>query len=462
MSNRDIAFQDWLNFRDNAKGTQYESIGYPEWVQMGMPTSPSSLTPYALSGVANTQWANVPQASLQNIKQGTPQGITAPTYTPNDFLLWERYKANGGTDPIAIWVQKGRNPTDPSYTTSQLSKGAELEKQRILALQNTPNVPTNVYGVPTGLSPKTTTSTVTPSTTTNVDTSGKIATEELDKLGNNSTVNNPMQMPTQALPTGYVWTWDTGGQSWYPEYKGASASQTPQKSIGQPTGIGDTVYGLPFKRPDGSMWVYQTDGSLVPAGNAPETNTPYQQAQLDYQKQQADLAQQRWGTEQSQWNANFNQQQLQRSQDYALNQQQFAWQQQQATDTAKAQKQARLASLAAEPINWLQYSAEIGATPAVQPWQLPLMSEQYAGTVAGAALPGWQSMEQQGDKFTMANLPALTNPSMQYWSRMTPSSQQQYYGYEQARTGAKPEDIAWQQYKTSAPSGQNAGLRWMS
>jgi hypothetical protein len=135
---------------------------------------------------------------------------------------------------------------------------------------------------------------------------------------------------------------------------------------------------------------------------------------------------------------------------------QLAWQQENAKAQAEAEKQSRLSQLRANPYSWLQYASEAGETPAVQPWMLPLMPQQYMSNAAGSALPGWTGNVDQ----PLSGLPELTRPGAQYFARMNPSSQKQYSGYETARTGATAEDIAWRRGTSAPPSGYNPQLSW--
>ncbi len=152
---------------------------------------------------------------------------------------------------------------------------------------------------------------------------------------------------------------------------------------------------------------------------APSRTTPIDQASLDLQRQQL------------QWQQTYQQQQL------------------------EAEKQARLANLRANPASWLEYASMANQQPAIQPWMLPLMPQEYAGTVAGAPIPGWQAGAP-----TMAELPQLTNPGIQYQARMGPTALQQYYGYQQARTGATPTESQWRLWSQAPPSGSSKGLVW--
>ncbi len=171
-----------------------------------------------------------------------------------------------------------------------------------------------------------------------------------------------------------------------------------------------------------------------------------------------------------------------------------------------AQRQKDLAQLASQPQSWLEYSALAGQAPAVQPWMVPLYQQPqgdikamglggeagdepitlanlgaYPSTVeAGQAIPGYGSSyvggnlnatvypnwsnqfmygptaRAQGSQLpsqtqnwkgpgtpNYSMLPQLTMPSEQYWAGMGPDLQNQYYAYQQARTGATPEQTYW-------------------
>jgi len=177
------------------------------------------------------------------------------------------------------------------------------------------------------------------------------------------------------------------------------------------------------------------------------------------QRQAEQLAQQQADeAARAQQQQQFQAQQAYQQQQFGLQQQQFGWQQEQAREAAATQQQNYLAQLASQPISWLQHAGASGEQPVVQPWMIPLMGQQYAGTVAGAPLPGFQQ-GQEGATPSMSQLPQLTTPSQQYWARSTPTAQQQYLGYEQARTGARPEDVLWRLGQAAPPSGMNPQLR---
>uniref|UniRef100_A0A6M3K696 Uncharacterized protein n=1 Tax=viral metagenome TaxID=1070528 RepID=A0A6M3K696_9ZZZZ len=134
-----------------------------------------------------------------------------------------------------------------------------------------------------------------------------------------------------------------------------------------------------------------------------------------------------------------------------LEEQQLEWMKMQEQGRQAAEKEQRLATLRANPASWLEYASLAQQTPAVQPWMSEL-APQTGNWQAGSALPGYSPTG------TNMNLQELTDPSAQYWSRMAPSSRQQYGGYEQARTGATPEDVDWKQWQGAPPTGSFQGL----
>ena len=159
----------------------------------------------------------------------------------------------------------------------------------------------------------------------------------------------------------------------------------------------------------------------------------------------------------SQRTAQFREQQLaqQASQAQArlgFEQQQFTWQQQQATVRQEEVERQERARLGANPISWLQYAAYTGEDPVVQPWMMPLMPEQ-AGFQIGEQIPGF-------DPEQMQDLPSLKRPSAQLWSRMGPTAQQGFLGFQQAATGARPEETMFRQQAAAPPGGRNLPLRW--
>jgi hypothetical protein len=171
--------------------------------------------------------------------------------------------------------------------------------------------------------------------------------------------------------------------------------------------------------------------------------TDYQKAMINYQLQ--DMAATQGLSEDE---LALRRQQM--YQDAAYQNAQLAWQQQQWSQQQAQEQKNYLANLAAEPHSWLEYASAAGQTPVIQPWMLPLMPSDYGIYSAGQTMPGWNPENMTG-------IPQLINPSAQYMARIGPTAQQQYYGYEQAKTGATPEESAWRLWSYAPPSG-NRGL----
>jgi len=88
---------------------------------------------------------------------------------------------------------------------------------------------------------------------------------------------------------------------------------------------------------------------------------------------------------------------------------------------------------------------------------------QYGQVVWGgghSSVIGGQGGKGGTGAFNPKNMPGLTTPSMQYWSRVGPTAQQEYLGYEQARTGAKPEETQWRLWQTAPPAGPALPVRY--
>jgi hypothetical protein len=86
-------------------------------------------------------------------------------------------------------------------------------------------------------------------------------------------------------------------------------------------------------------------------------------------------------------------------------------------------------------------------TPIVQTYTVPT-----AQTVAPTTLPN--------TNIPVTGLPNLLRPSAQYNARMGPTAQQQYLGYEQARTGAIPEETQFRMWSMAPPSGSPVSLNY--
>lgn len=190
----------------------------------------------------------------------------------------------------------------------------------------------------------------------------------------------------------------------------------------------------------------------------PPQTSPYQEEQLTLRQREADQ-------QQAYYMAQIN------------------FQQQQAQQQAELQRQQEMARLAANPINWLQYSAYTGQQPAVQPWMIPLGFQNTGGAVtpqggvdtaspigtgvdmvqgqpttqagqplvAGQPIPGVQGTDY-------STLPALRTPSAQLQARWGPTAQAQYLGYRRARTGASPQESQFRLGSSRAPAGRFQGF----
>ena len=248
----------------------------------------------------------------------------------------------------------------------------------------------------------------------------------------------PAQTPwPNTQPTPY-----TGG---YPQWPQASTTTpAPSKALVPTTSqpAGKTDQPMTFEE-----WL-QTQEQY-----APEYTyiTPYQQALLDAQTAKA--AADKWRFEEQQKAEQQQQADLAayRQQQMMIEQQRMAQEQAQYQAQLAAEEKARLAQLAAQPISWLQYAAQSGQPPVIQPWMMPLMPQDYGIESAGSPIPGWTPESGQA-------MPQLTNPSTQYQARMGPTAQKQYLGYEQAKTGATPEETQWRLWQRTPPSGANRGL----
>ncbi len=170
----------------------------------------------------------------------------------------------------------------------------------------------------------------------------------------------------------------------------------------------------------------------------------------DYDVAGVDLNWKQTLTPEQQANINYQNEQL------SLQQQQLAYQQQQDAAQRAADKEKYAAQLKANPQSWLEYYSYTGEQPAIQPWMIPMMGQEYAGAVAGSPIPNWT-----GNSATLADLPRLSNPSIQYQARMGPTALAQYQSYQKARTGATPEETTWRLQQQAPPSGYNTSLSWV-
>jgi hypothetical protein len=197
---------------------------------------------------------------------------------------------------------------------------------------------------------------------------------------------------------------------------------------------------------DNGEFKYSPDWGVDPVTQASGYISPYQQQQLDLEKQQQDYQSQQ---DALQW-ANVAEQNRISQQQFA---EQMAWNRQQQASSLAAQKETQLANLRANPASWLEYASLANETPVIQPWMKPLQPQDYNFQI-GSEIPGWT---KEGSLKSMAE---LQTPSAQYMSRISPSSVQQYYGYEKARTGATAEDTDWRLWNRAAPSGNTSNLTY--
>lgn len=214
--------------------------------------------------------------------------------------------------------------------------------------------------------------------------------------------------------------------------------------------------------------------------------------------------------QQQNWLESYQQQQLNQSasqfgQQQGLAQQAQDWTQnyqQQGLDLTKNQQTTDqnnyLANLATNPVNWIQYNQAKGNPSVAQPWMSELGGQQTGqvlGNTGGLAVnqtsqpqpytgnqnTGYQIQPEtfggsqtprpylataspsSGNVSGQPNslgLQELMTPSMQTYNSMMPSQQQQYQGYETARTGRTAADVQANLWRFSAPSGGNQGLNY--
>ena len=257
-----------------------------------------------------------------------------------------------------------------------------------------------------------------------------------------------------------------------PEYKRADGTTYYKMSEGMPQRLSPTPETQPREpgaEPEGRYYtdeqgnVHQVEYTLrngvwdkedTIVQFAPSTKpTAEAEAQRGYEaeqkeKQRAYEAEQTKG--QRTWQEQQTAKEIQAAQ--ARQEQMLGWYREQQTAQLEQERQQRLAQLRANPASWLEYASYAGQTPAIQPWMLPLMPQQY-GWQAGQAIPGYQA---GGERM---NLPTLTTPSAQYQSRVGPTAMAQYGGYEQARTGSRPEETQWRLWQQAPPSGRFPGVR---
>ncbi len=240
--------------------------------------------------------------------------------------------------------------------------------------------------------------------------------------------------PASPPPPGFRWAFDRDLNRWVPQFAGLSPQQEAQQT-GFPSPGGqpptDAFGRTPTWNPRTGQYDFPPNYGQRP-GDQPAPISPFQQQQFGLQQQQVESQQQQF-------------------------QQQLEFQQQQAQQQAELQRQQEMARLAANPINWLQYSAFTGEQPVQQPWMVPLGFQGTGTNIAPQGVqPGQPIPGVQGSNFS--NLPALRTPSAQLQARWGPTAQAQWLGYSRARTGASPEETSFRAASGRAPAGRFQGF----
>ena len=99
-----------------------------------------------------------------------------------------------------------------------------------------------------------------------------------------------------------------------------------------------------------------------------------------------------------------------------------------------------------------QLGTEVTApTPTTPTPTTPTMGT-YDATLAALGLPA--------GAYDLSTLMEILRPSRQYQARMGPTAFEQYKGYEQARTGIRPEESEFRLWSMAPPSGYYPGLTY--
>ena len=243
--------------------------------------------------------------------------------------------------------------------------------------------------------------------------------QQVNELAKQEEAMQPPKFPTTIPPEGYRWVWSDSSSSY-------------------------VLDPIPYQKAQSEAAQVLAEKKFQKEQEAAALKSRQESKAQTYERKRYE-EQQAWQREQA------SVQQQQYEQQMRMEQQQMQWQQQQAEQRAAQERRNYLANLAAEPRSWLEYASASGGTPAVQPWMSEL-APQTGAWQTGSALPGYSATG------TSMNLQQLTTPSAQYMSRISPSSRGQYQGYETARTGATPEDVAWKQWQGAPPTGSFSGL----
>lgn len=252
--------------------------------------------------------------------------------------------------------------------------------------------------------------------------------------------------PTTTPQEGYRWVYSPQLNDYVQE---PIPYQAPAQAEPEPRQALDYQAWLNYRNRGGNLSLEEWVAQGYPSPPSKEIS-PYEQAGLGYQQEQLDEQIRQFNLQQD-----FMKQQL--AAESQRQSQMIDWYREQEQIQQEAQRQTQLANLRANPESWLEYASLAGETPVVQPWMVPL-SPPGMPLSPGQGLPGWTT---QGE--SLQSLPELKTPSAQYIARIPPSARAQYGGYEQARTGARPEDVNWLLSSTVAPPGGGGGgrLRWL-
>ncbi len=247
--------------------------------------------------------------------------------------------------------------------------------------------------------------------------------------------------PTTPLPEGFQWVFDRTVFQWVPQRAPTPPLQPEAQApfrFEQPDGAEEDRYGRKkIWNPNSGRWEFPPNWNVDPATMEAGFISEWQRGQLK------EMGASRLATARQ-----FGQQ-------------------------LEAQREERLAQLAAQPISWLQHAALSGQQPVVQSWMIPLMrpgqnlqvGQPIPGFQPGAPgaaqqggfLPGTATPAPVGNQF--ANLPELRRPSAQLFARMGPTAQQQFLGFRQARTGIPPQETLFRQRQGGPPGSSGGGFQ---
>ncbi len=108
---------------------------------------------------------------------------------------------------------------------------------------------------------------------------------------------------------------------------------------------------------------------------------------------------------------------------------------------AAQQPSAILGSITGEEANAIYQRRRAAAGPNISDYQLTA-DPVNSGEIEAVKVSRWGGGGGGTPALDMSLLPELTRPSPQYMADMSPASQEQYAGYQQAKTGMRPEDLA--------------------